>query len=89
MKLEAEKSGTCGACDRLLTSYLDCVATYTKAVGNLRGLLADDFNVALKYCFRLERDCMEADNKLVEHWERHHGRIAPRVKRLNGCSVGR
>ena len=64
---------SCKACDELLAAYKHAVKRYSTAELKVRGLLGDDFQLALKKLKRLQQACRDADDALNAHLSQHHG----------------
>jgi hypothetical protein len=62
----------CETCNELLAAYKHAVGFYTTAGRNIRGLVGDDFQVALKELVHLHQACMDAHAALTAHWSEDH-----------------
>src|SRR6516225_4616216 len=66
----------CKTCDALLADYKRRVGLFTNAERGFRGLLGDEFPMALKELKRLKQACKDADDALIEHCRQDHGNLS-------------
>jgi len=62
----------CERCNELLAAYKQAVGVYTSAQRNIRGLLGDDFQLALKKLQRLHVACVDANAAMTAHCRQDH-----------------
>jgi hypothetical protein len=65
----------CRTCLELLNACKRSVTLFTEAERNMRGLLGDDFQVAMNELQRLHRACMDANGAVTAHWQQEHQRV--------------
>jgi len=66
----------CQRCNELLAAYKHAVGLFTTAERNMRGLVGDDFNVALKELRFLHESCLDANAAVTKHWRLDHTKFS-------------
>ena len=62
----------CQRCKELLAAYKHAVSLFTTAERNMRGMVGDDFQVALKELQFLHEACQDANAAVTKHWRQDH-----------------
>jgi hypothetical protein len=62
----------CKRCNELLAAYKHATSLFTKAERNMRGMVGDDFQVALVKLRLLHEACLDANSAVTEHWRQDH-----------------
>jgi hypothetical protein len=62
----------CQRCHELLAAYKHAVSLFTTAERNMRGMVGDDFQVAMNKLRLLHEACLDANAAVTEHWRQDH-----------------
>ena len=66
----------CQRCNELLGAYKAAVCLFTTAERNMRGMVGDDFQVALKQLRLLHEACLDANVAVTAHWRQDHTNLS-------------
>ena len=73
----------CQRCNELLAAYKHAVGIFTTAERNMRGMVGDDFQVALNKLRLLHEACLDANAAVTEHRREDHTNFSQGVRRVS------